>query len=176
MKSGEFMRRGKPVSIVRERGRFTAIDEKSRLLSKVMENGRGCWLWTDTPGLDGYGKFQASDGRTERAHRASWRLHRGEIPKGMLCLHKCDNPRCVNPDHLFLGTQRDNIQDMREKGRFGGRARITATTAGEIKRRLLLGERATDIARTLGIPPGIVFSIKHGRAWRDVEPLEPENV
>lgn len=77
----------------------------------------GCWLWTGEIGSSGYGRFYAY-GRKYRAHRFSYEAYKGEIPKGMLILHSCDNPRCVNPDHLRVGTDADNTRDKMERGRF----------------------------------------------------------
>jgi len=65
----------------------------------------------------GYGQIRDEQGSYATAHRISWRLHNGDIPAGMCVLHKCDNPRCVRPEHLFLGTQADNIADKVRKGR-----------------------------------------------------------
>lgn len=78
--------------------------------------GEGCWLWMKALNGDGYGHFYTGS-KIDKAHRASWRFHRGDIPSGMSVLHSCDNPRCVNPDHLFLGSQRDNVIDMAQKKR-----------------------------------------------------------
>ena len=75
-----------------------------------------CWPWTTTIGNDGYGQYQLG-GHTKRAHRIAWELARGPILNGMSVLHYCDSPSCVNPSHLFLGTQADNMRDMCEKGR-----------------------------------------------------------
>jgi hypothetical protein len=72
----------------------------------------GCWIWT-AANKDGYGRYSNSG----YAHRISWEMHFGKIPAGMFVCHKCDNPPCVNPDHLFLGTNQDNVNDMRAKGR-----------------------------------------------------------
>lgn len=80
----------------------------------------GCWIWRGRQ----YGSFNMG-GRVDHAHRAAWTLHRGPIPDGLCVLHNCpsgDNPRCVNPDHLFLGTHRDNALDKVAKGRWGGGA------------------------------------------------------
>lgn len=78
----------------------------------------GCWLWTANTNEFGHGKYW--DGiRVENAHRHSWRIHNGPIPDGLSVLHRCDVPDCVNPQHLFLGTQSDNIHDMMKKGRRG---------------------------------------------------------
>ena len=81
------------------------------------EPNSGCWLWFGA--LDGYKKYGCFrvGKKNLRAHRVSWELYRGSIPKGMQVLHKCDVPPCVNPDHLWIGTQRDNVNDMIRKGR-----------------------------------------------------------
>lgn len=75
----------------------------------------GCWLWVGPINKYGYGDDRFNEHR--RAHRQSWIHHYGEIPEGMLVLHKCDVRSCINPDHLFLGTHKDNTQDMIKKGR-----------------------------------------------------------
>jgi HNH endonuclease len=77
-----------------------------------------CWIWTASFAHCGYGQIIKTHGFPIRAHRASWILHRGPIPKGLYVCHKCDNPPCVNPEHLFLGTQKDNSDDKIRKGRF----------------------------------------------------------
>lgn len=76
------------------------------------EKGDGCWEWKGAKTKAGYGWFSA-----KIASRISWEIYRGKIPKDMLVCHKCDNPPCVNPDHLFLGTHKDNTLDMIKKGR-----------------------------------------------------------
>lgn len=84
-------------------------------------NERGCWIWRGAPsGKMGYGHISVgprSDKMAIGAHRFSWLLHRGAIPSGLSVLHKCDVPLCVNPAHLFVGTQGDNVRDMARKGR-----------------------------------------------------------
>jgi hypothetical protein len=74
-----------------------------------------CWVWTAST-RGGYGSIGIS-GRMERSHRVSWELANGPIPAGLCVLHHCDNPLCVNPGHLFLGTKKDNAKDMYSKGR-----------------------------------------------------------
>lgn len=80
-------------------------------------NEDGCWIWQSTIAWRGYGLYSMNRKRLA-AHRASWIIHKGEIPDGLFVLHKCDVRTCVNPDHLFLGTQKDNMQDCIKKGRY----------------------------------------------------------
>ena len=89
----------------------------NRFWSKVDTKGSNeCWEWQAAKHRQGYGIFKF-DNKIQLAHRISWLLANTEIPQGMVVMHKCDNPSCVNPDHLCLGTQKDNIRDMRTKGR-----------------------------------------------------------
>jgi len=86
---------------------------RSNFWAKV-KKGIYCWEWQGAKDKDGYGKFSLKSLRT---HRYSWVMHFGKIPKGVFVLHHCDNPSCVRPSHLWLGTHQDNMDDMRRKGR-----------------------------------------------------------
>ena len=97
-----------------------------RFMERVQpEPNSGCWLWTGGVAGNGYGYLslgRRSEGM-EYAHRVSYRIHVGMIPNHKMVLHKCDVPNCVNPDHLFLGTQFDNMQDCSKKERHGSQKR-----------------------------------------------------
>jgi len=88
-----------------------------RFEEKYKEIENGCWIWKKLTKTHRYGNFYFN-GKSQQSHRVSWQLHFGEIPEGMKVLHKCDTPGCVNPEHLFLGTQKDNVLDCIKKGRF----------------------------------------------------------
>lgn len=83
----------------------------------TVEPNTGCWLWTMCVDKDGYGIFQEKTRTTVKAHRFSWKVHRGDVAKGTFICHKCDTPSCVNPEHLFLGTALENNRDCAVKKR-----------------------------------------------------------
>jgi hypothetical protein len=89
--------------------------KQARFMAFVRRKTNGCWIWNGCRG-NGRGRFSL-EGRTTFAHRASYRLFKGLIPKDLFICHHCDDGLCVNPDHLFLGTQVDNMQDCKRKGR-----------------------------------------------------------
>jgi hypothetical protein len=110
-----------------ERGDRTRRTVEERFLSFV-EKSDGCWIWRGTKYRTGYGQFRLNR-RLWAAHRASYTLFVGQIPRGHVVRHKCDVPSCVNPDHLELGLYEDNLADMvargRVKGGFGDRQKVT---------------------------------------------------
>lgn len=139
-----------------------------------------CWLWTGALCRDGYGRFgNPKAGARQGAHRFSWILSFGPIPDGMSVLHKCDNPRCVRPAHLFLGTQLDNIRDMNTKGRTyrfvvkrgekSNAAKVTEADVREIRRRYRFGGVThKQLAQEFGISASAVGFIISGRNWGHV--------
>lgn len=148
-------------------------DEKfaDRFWSKVDPTG-DCWLWTAYTKPDGYGQFTVRKGKFYNAHAVSYALTAGPVPPGMVVCHRCDNPPCVNPDHLFLGTHRDNMHDMSAKGRAvhsrgeqQHNARLSEADVREIKsfpeRRGLRAE----LARRYGVSHTTITKIRSGLKW-----------
>lgn len=95
---------------------------KGRLLARVEITTSGCWEFQGSRSEKGYGRIGSGSlaNQTILAHRASWLVHKGDIPLGMFVLHHCDNPPCINPAHLFLGDHKTNMEDMSSKGRGSG--------------------------------------------------------
>ena len=158
----------------------------SRFWAKV-EKTASCWLWTGSKRSKGYGAFVYKSGSQTvqgRAHRFSYELHKGPIPDGLFVLHRCDTPACVNPDHLFTGTNKDNVEDMVSKGRHvpGGTygpgnyqrgtehhsARLTESVVREIRQQRSDGRSFGWIARTHGLSIGHVHRIVTRKAWAHV--------
>ena len=135
----------------------------------------GCWLWTGPVDRDGYGEWQYDYKRT-RAHRWSYQLFIGPIPVNTLVCHRCDVPACVNPEHLFLGTQADNMHDMVNKGRKApktGEHHHMCKLTNDIVRRLRAaddGKRGTAVrlAREFGFSYQTVSDILRHRRWKHV--------
>lgn len=134
----------------------------------------GCWLWTGYLDKDGYGKIIYSNKRTAKAHRFSYTRYIGKIPAGMLVCHTCDIRNCVNPEHLFIGTSRDNTQDMVSKGRgiFGARHASTHFTEEDVLniRYMYSSGDCTqkNIAKLYEVTTASIWSIVHRKSWKHI--------
>jgi hypothetical protein len=139
--------------------------------ARVKPNPTGCLEWTGAKIKDGYGMIKVG-GVSTLAHRFSYERHVSAIPSDRKVLHTCDNPSCVNPDHLFLGTDQDNVDDMFAKGRgrkasgeAHGRTKLTETDVLAIKSD---PRKYRDIATAFGIGKSTVGYIKSGKNWPHV--------
>jgi hypothetical protein len=132
-----------------------------------------CWLWTGSTDANGYGRFTAVylDGRrrSSTSHRYSYELHYGKIPDGMLACHKCDRPGCLNPSHLFLGTEQDNNRDKIKKNRHrkadGSQTILTDEDVKTIKQTSNLVQLATE----MGVSPRCILNIMLGKSWKHIK-------
>lgn len=152
-----------------------------RFWERVDRSGE-CWLWMGARLPSGYGRLFA-DGRYRYAHRRAVELVSGPIPDGLFVCHRCDNPSCVRPSHLFLGTPSENSQDREDKGRGGadkrapsslargeghGLARLTSALVLEIRRHYANGHCISDLSRRYGVGATTVSSVVSRRTWRHV--------
>ena len=152
--------------------------------SYIPEPNSGCWVWMRTL-CDGYGalsvgkKYRSPSVKYHmlRAHRVAWELYRSPIPDGMHVLHRCDVRCCVNPDHLFLGTEADNSADKIAKGRdrhtpcpgvLNAMAKLNEAKVGEIRRRRALGENWKVLEKEFGVSHKTIWKIGKGYSWRHV--------
>ncbi len=155
----------------------------ARFWLQVRKEVNGCWIWVGSGNT--YGVIRVNN-RPVKAHRFSWELHEGPIPNGLRVLHNCpdgDNPRCVNPNHLFLGTDNDNIKDMVKKGRStrgerNCKAKLTEQEVLEIRSRFTPKKKkgsgaASVLAREFGITRSQISFITSGRQWKHLENAIP---
>lgn len=138
------------------------MDKDYILDRSIPEPNSGCWIWLKSVNVLGYGVC-GHDGKTCLAHRLSYAAFKGTI-NGLLVLHKCDNPSCVNPDHLFLGTPQDNMDDMVSKHRhISGTAKITKEQSIAIRN---TSKSNRELATEYGVSYDIIYNIKRGKTWR----------
>lgn len=166
------------VTFIKERRVQQFCSIACQFWSKVAKAGDDdCWIWQGTINSDGYGCF-FHNYKTLLAHRISYELHNAQL-NDLLALHRCDNPPCVNPSHLFAGTQADNVHDRVTKGRSryvsnavrGSESRFAKLTeAGvqDIRSRHDQGERQADLAREYGVTRGGIWRIVARKCWKHI--------
>lgn len=147
-------------------------DALSRLMRRVNKT-ETCWLWTGPVNSSGYGGI-GFQGKTQGVHRVAYQLLVGPVPQGHHVLHRCDTPRCVNPEHLWTGTSSDNMKDARDKGRampFRGagvknpRAKLDPEKVEQAKVMRANGALYTVLAKHFGVNSGAIWNAVNGRTW-----------
>lgn len=151
-----------------------------RFWAQVDKTQGECWLCIGTPKEGGYGVLSVTGGWPRLAHRLSYELEHGMgSAAGLMVCHSCDNPPCVNPAHLFLGTNLDNVRDMQAKGRVSRVTRVAGASHPQaklndaevtaIKRQRAAGAKVGDLAAKYGVSASVVTRITNGRAWRHLQ-------
>jgi len=135
---------------------------------KINKNDpNGCWIWTAGTFPSGYGKFEGTQRKQWQAHRFSWTIVNGPIPEGVSICHHCDIPKCVNPDHLFLGSVKDNMQDAARKGRMSrgeDHPNVTLTEV-EVAEIFLSTKTSRELANIYLVGRRTIRDIKDGYTW-----------
>ena len=146
---------------------FAKISKDGPLILKTR-----CWVWFGSKDSDGYGAFWIAN-KKWRTHRFSYQFHFSSIPKGQCVCHRCDNPCCVNPSHLFIGTFSDNNRDRMKKGRNrdqrGERhnmVKLTESQVLEIRSRPYYRGITYALAKEFGVKPTTICLIRHGKIWK----------
>lgn len=151
-----------------------ALSVRPRLLQNHKVSPSGCWEWTKARDKDGYGIIKVNN-RQSRAHRASFVEFNGEIPDGLIVRHRCDNPCCINPEHLELGSHKDNTRDAIERGRRSSigvdnvKAKLTPKDVLEIYND---PRGCVALSALYNVQPAAISKIKRGVSWRHV--TQPE--
>ena len=156
------------------------VDAKTidRFFSKIdmPKDANRCWRWSGHKSYSGYGRFRLG-GKIKKAHRVSWELLRGEIPKGYQILHACDNPECCNPLHLSTGTHEDNMRDKALKGRvrvdairgeMNGMSKLTKEKVLAIRDLCSSGFSQYLIADRFGMSQGVISKIARKESWTHI--------
>ena len=143
-------------------------DLKERLLSRFTPDPKaGCWEWTAAKSKGGYGQIRSRHG-LHYAHRTSFELHFGPIPAGMFVCHRCDNRACINPEHLFVGTNAENVADKVAKGRQprgSNQSGAKLNEADVLAIRAASGVRQRDLAARYNVDQGLISQIRAGKKW-----------
>jgi len=146
-------------------------DLKFRFFEKVLK--KDCWEWRGHLSSSfGYGRLRFN-GVAWDTHILSWKIHNGDIPKGMCICHTCDNPACVNPNHLFMGSYAQNSADMKAKNRhaFGeknGMSKLSNKEVLSIRKDLKAGVSSILLAKQYGVHPNHILRIKRNESWKNV--------
>ena len=150
------------------------MNDKERFYAKTERDPKtGCLEWTGALDQDGYGVFWI-DGKTQRAHRYAFQIAHGSIGESDVLLHLCDNPKCVEPTHLSIGSQSDNLTDMKDKGRAAkgsdnANTKLTENDIPIIRRLANMGFTPTKIATRFEVDAAAIKDVLTGRTWSHID-------
>lgn len=152
------------------------LTDLERLQQKYSVSESGCWEW-NFPGPNGRANTFLFDGKVQNAYRASWKIHNGPIPDNLCVLHKCDNGLCVNPEHLFLGTNLDNYNDMISKNRGNVAKGEQKVKCAKLKEYQVIEIRSsnlhfTELAKKYGVHRQTIQDILSGKQWKHLLPAK----
>lgn len=142
---------------------------------RMVSKSDGCWEWNSCTGASGYGQVRPGGSTTRvAAHRVAWELERGTIPPGLLVCHRCDNRKCVRPDHLFLGTVQDNDRDRDAKGRTAkgldfARSKLNPEAVLAIREGRARGRSAKELAKEFKVSPSAIWLVWRREIWKHVK-------
>lgn len=150
---------------------YDSTDIESRIMNSISISPSGCWNWQGAKNTDGYGQLRVN-GRHQRVHRLSYTLFVGRIPGDLLIRHKCDNPACVNPQHLETGTTQDNVNDRCLRGRSnvprGVNVKNSKLTPELVREILTSSLPARQMAEKVGVVRQTIDRVRNGEAWVDI--------
>lgn len=166
-----FRKYGDPLKVVQKQ--YHGLTLKERFERYVIKRD-GCWEWSGSTDARGYCRLNVN-GTPQLAHRISFRLHFGDFPDEMTICHKCDNPTCTNPEHLFLGTQATNVADMHQKGRARKRGKkgddhhAAKLTDADVRLIRSSSEPTTALATRFNVSRPTIHAILVGKTWTHVK-------
>ena len=151
----------------------TSRPVRERFEESIQKTPEGCWLWLKSKRKGGYGRMKTAT-KDKMASHVAWEIYNGSIPDGMFVLHKCDNLPCVNPDHLFLGTNQDNKNDSVQKGRHaygeknGGGGKLTDVDILTIKDHPHYYGSRKELALKFNVTEHLIYLIRSGKIWKHI--------
>lgn len=155
---------------------YTPVERETNFWASLNYSEFGCWNWKRCQDENGYGRFRWPGDRSHRSNRISWRLTRGAIPIGLFVCHKCDNPLCARPDHLFLGTQDENMKDMTSKqrsfsqlGSLNGHAKLGDDDVRTIRTLAGSGFNFAELGRMFSVTKECIGLIVRRQTWKNIQ-------